>query len=312
MYLSGELCEQGMTGRNSDGRLADAAGPDDGNEAFARQPARYFIDGLIAAHHLRLTRGQIVGLRQRWRDRRRFCTIQARDLRHEAIALSGNGSQIFGAGLTVAKCPSKLGDMHPQAALVDVDAGPHPSQQFVLADDRARLLDEGHQDIECSSRKLEWAPVFFDAALCGLQKEWAKRKRSRCARVRVKPTSHTLYAVDHGWCAFSGELAVGYPMTAGLRISPSPIRRSSSSRAWSISSSTTAAPAWSGSKWIRKGRWPNGISTILAIARATASGSGSRGDSSARPASATSLMSAVGPSAYSSARTASRGLPERK
>ena len=64
MYLTGELREQGVARRNSNGRLADTAGSDDGDKAFARQLARYFIDGLVAAHHLKLTRGKIVSLRQ--------------------------------------------------------------------------------------------------------------------------------------------------------------------------------------------------------------------------------------------------------
>ena len=37
-------------------------------------------------------------------------------------------------------------------------------------------------------------------------KGMGQTKRSRCARVRVKPTSNALYAVDHCWRAISGNL----------------------------------------------------------------------------------------------------------
>jgi hypothetical protein len=96
--------------------------------------------------------------------------------------------------------------MYPEAALVNGNVGPHPGHQLVLADDHARLLDERHQDIESSSRKVKRTPVFLNATLRGLQMKRAKRNDSRYARVRVKPTSNTLYAVDHCWHAISGKL----------------------------------------------------------------------------------------------------------
>ena len=49
MDLPGELREQGVARRNSDGRLADTAGSNDRDKTFVRQLARYFIDGLVAA-----------------------------------------------------------------------------------------------------------------------------------------------------------------------------------------------------------------------------------------------------------------------
>ena len=174
--------------------------------------------------------------------------IRSRNRRHEAIALSGNCGQISGAGLTIAKQPSKLGDMYPEAALVDGNAGPHPGHQLVLADDRARLLDERHQDIECSSRKVKRAPVLLNATLRGLQVERAKRKR---LPLRPGPRQADEQCPVRGRPLLARhfrEFAAGYPMIAGLRTSSSPMRRSSSALASSTSLATPAAPSWSGSK----------------------------------------------------------------
>src|SRR6266581_5528347 len=60
-----------------------------------------------------------------------------------------------------------------------------------------------------------------------------------------------------------GTVLACQPMIVGLRISSRPISCRSSARARSATPLTMAAPSSDGSKWIRNGRLPDGVSITL-------------------------------------------------
>src|SRR5580704_4491200 len=91
--------------------------------------------------------------------------------------------------------------------------------------------------------------------------------------------------------------------------SPRPMFRRSSARTRSATPLTTSAPSSAGSTWMRKGRFPKGMSTTLTIAFATSATSASGTAVRANPCMISSSSFAVGPDAYSAARLLSAGFP---
>jgi hypothetical protein len=87
------------------------------------------------------------GKRRRLRHRC-FRRSLLRDRRDEAIASAGNGDDIAIAALAVTEGAAQRGHMDAKIAFLDEDVGPHAANQFLLADDRAGLVDKDRENVE--------------------------------------------------------------------------------------------------------------------------------------------------------------------
>ena len=138
-----------VSGRNGDGRLANPARSDDGHEAVAGQFLRNFLDGFVAADHIRdkgWKRLSLVStgcLRMRVGGR-----VRTRNLRYEAVTSTRHVGHIPGAVSAVPKRFTQRRDMETEATLVNVDVGPYSGDEISFADDFSGAFDEENENIQ--------------------------------------------------------------------------------------------------------------------------------------------------------------------
>ena len=170
-----KLRGQGVGDGDGDGRLADAAGADDGDEALAGD--------------LRGQGGHRVGTADHARERHRQILPRldlldlpvdaaehgaAMDGRNEAIAASRDIGDEALPGLSVAEGAAQGGDMDLQIALFHEGVGPYAVEQLLLAQDLARPLQKGDQDVAGTAAEVHRLIAFEQQLLRGKQPEGAK------------------------------------------------------------------------------------------------------------------------------------------
>jgi hypothetical protein len=149
--------EQALGHHGRDRRLADAAGPRNGDAAPGRNLKRELGGGRLAADDLRQRRRQV---RQPCRLRLVRRLLDRRDRGDEAIAAPHDVDDITLAGLPVAEHLAQRRDMDAQIGLVHERVRPGTRQEFPFADGLARALDQADQDVERPA-----AQAAFDIAL---------------------------------------------------------------------------------------------------------------------------------------------------
>ena len=131
-----ERVDQVMPHGDGDRGLADPASSHDRDEARLSQLDRELEDIVAPTDHPGRSAGQ-VGMREG--NGRLAMNIaasaQPRDRRHEGIASSWQGGDVAGAVLSIAQGLAQIGDVKPQAALLDRYVGPYPGEQLRLAHD---------------------------------------------------------------------------------------------------------------------------------------------------------------------------------
>ena len=131
--------------RERQGRLADPARPDERDEAPALQAADDHVDERVPPDGPRDAVGQY-----RTVPRGRLGRLQhlGRERADEAVPASGHRRDVAGGLAIVAESASQRGDLRPEVALVDGDAGPGTSDELVPRHHLARSLGECHQNLE--------------------------------------------------------------------------------------------------------------------------------------------------------------------
>ncbi len=129
--------------RERQGRLADPARPDERDEAPALQAADDHVDERVPPDGPRDAVGQY---RTVPRGRRRRLQHLGRERADEAVPASGHRRDVAGSLAVVAESASQRGDLRPEVALVDGDAGPGASDELVPRHHLARSLGECHRE----------------------------------------------------------------------------------------------------------------------------------------------------------------------
>src|SRR3954468_10122402 len=137
-----------MSNGHRDGRLADSAGADDGDEARSDQLSRYPENVVIPADHPDQAAGKLsvrkIGGSGRLAISR---TAFPRDRCDEAIAPSGESRDVARAVLSISQRLAEAGHVKPQAAFFDGDVGPNPRHQILLAHDVIRRGNQDNQNV---------------------------------------------------------------------------------------------------------------------------------------------------------------------
>ncbi len=141
-----ELPAQRVGDRHGDRRLADAARPDDGDEALRQELCSQRGDGLRPADQQPRGRRERLRLRRPGADSGRAVAVRAPDRRGEGVAAAGNVDDVF-----VRALPQRLpqgGDLHPKIGFLDDDVRPDAFDQLPPAHDLARPVDQRDQDVK--------------------------------------------------------------------------------------------------------------------------------------------------------------------
>ncbi len=139
----------GIGHRHSDGRLADPAWADDGDQAAPVELLRQCRDDRRAADDAREQDRDVVATPAC--DRRRFglpIIAHADGRCDEGIAPSRNGDNVAMAALAVAEGSAQSVDLNVQIRFFDERFPPDLGYQFLLADHLAGASDESGQDVK--------------------------------------------------------------------------------------------------------------------------------------------------------------------
>jgi hypothetical protein len=163
-------------------RFADAAGPHQRDEAPLRQLRPERSHDLRAAYwpcerppqwHVR-DAGAIGG---DWRlGRRRHRLEGLRDRRHKAVSAPGFAYDVPGTRLSLAKQLAQRGDVYADIGLGHGRSRPSKAEQLLLADKLARMLDEGHQDVEGAVADPGRLITIEEQTLSGIEPEGTERQ----------------------------------------------------------------------------------------------------------------------------------------
>jgi hypothetical protein len=80
--------------------------------------------------------------------------------------------------LAIAKGLSYERDLNSEITLNDGKASPDTSEQFLLADDLARALNQNDQEVECASADMNGSISLEQQMRCGLQTKRPKPNRA--------------------------------------------------------------------------------------------------------------------------------------
>ncbi len=180
-------------------RLADAAGADQGDQPMRGDQVRDVSELSLSAdqvrHGLRKVRHP-GGHSSNGRGRRRT------DLARELIAASRHRPDQIAIS---AKHPSEHGDLGLKVVLLDNPVGPHAAHEFVLAEDRAASVEEGHQRIERPPAQLDRLAIGQQLAAMADDLEPAKFNGRRM----FGQLSHGALSVQLGFRTFQNDSVCG-------------------------------------------------------------------------------------------------------
>ncbi len=158
--------------------FADAAWPDDRQQALARKSRDERGHCLLAANHPRYREWEIMERRRSGgcgrRSPRRLLTAYGGD---EIVATSRNGDDVAIAILAVAEGTAQSADLNLQIRFFDEGLRPSPGYQLLLADDLAGPLDHSSQNVKGAAAEPHGLVAIKQESLPCKQPERAKRDR---------------------------------------------------------------------------------------------------------------------------------------
>src|SRR3954453_1005968 len=120
---------------------------------------------------------------------------------HEAVAAAGDGGQEAVAVLAVTQRLAERGDVDPEVALLDEGVGPDAGDKLVLADDLARPLDQGDQDVQ--------RPAAERHRLVALEQELPRREQPERPERHARPDGRRPVPVVHATDSRSASVTPG-------------------------------------------------------------------------------------------------------